>query len=411
MTPESEITTGFHNRRILLCVTGGIAAYKSCILVRKIIQSGGQVRVIMTRAAHRFVTTLTLATLSGNPVADELFPQPPPGAPQHLELADWGEMLVVAPATANFIGKLANGIADDLAASVAMAFDREVVLAPAMNHRMWLNPAVQRNVETLRNRGFHIIGPETGAMGGVNETSGTGRMSEPEDILAGMENILKTKDRWSNLRVLITSGPTREPIDPVRYIGNRSSGRMGDAIAIAAAKWGADVTLIRGSGAHGSPPGGMKVIVVDEAAQMATAVKARFDDCDLLVMTAAVADWSVANPSKGKLKKKSGPPQIEWKASEDILAWAGKNKQKQVVVGFALETDKHLEGALDKLERKGVDAIVLNDPTRDHSRFGGGTTQLTVVRKDTAVVELQVLEKSSAAGKLLGIVEPLVLAE
>ncbi len=365
----------------------------------------------MTASAQEFVTALSFTTLSGNPVFSELFPQPPPHSPIHLTLADWGDMLVVAPATANFIGKLANGIADDLASSVALAFEREITLAPAMNHRMWLNQAVQQNIETLKNRGFHFIGPETGMMGGITEKSGIGRMSEPEDIIAGIDSLFKTQNRWCGIKVLVTSGPTWEAIDPVRYVGNRSSGRMGDSIAAAAARLGSEVTLVRGSGAIGAPPAGVNVVSVESAAQMSSAVKEHFNDCDLLVMTAAVADWTVANPSDTKLKKRSGPPAVEWKKTEDILTWAGKNRKKQIIVGFALETDKHRQGALEKLERKGIDAIVLNDPTQDHSRFGGDTTQLTILRPNTDPVELPVQTKRMAAEKLLEIIEPSVLSK
>jgi len=388
-------------KRIILIITGGIAVYKIGYLVREIRRSGGEVKVVMTNSATEFVKPLTFSTLSGNPVLLNMFPDPPPENPIHLQPSDWGDILVIAPATANFIGKLANGIADDLASSVAISFSGKVILAPAMNHRMWDNPAVKDNVSILNKRGFEFVGPEIGEMAGVNERAGEGRMSEPEKILRRIRENLSTLEDLHGKSVLVTSGPTQEPIDPVRFISNRSSGKMGDAIARQAALRGADVTLIRGRGAEGDPPPGVKTVIVETAAEMTSAVKDHFTTCDLLVMTAAVADWSIANPAKTKLKKLAGHPDLQWKQTEDILGWAGQNKTGQVVVGFALETSNHHEGAQKKLIEKHADIIALNDPTESHSSFGGDSTRLTLISKDKASVELPICSKSEAANELL----------
>lgn len=390
-----------NGKKIILIVTGGIAVYKSCYLVREIRRKGGDVRVVMTDSATEFVSPLTFATLSGNPVLQNMFPESPPENPIHLQPSDWGDILVIAPATANFIGKLANGIADDLPSSVCISFSGKFIIAPAMNHRMWGNPAVKDNVSILRKRGFEFVGPESGEMAGVNERAGEGRMSEPDQILKQIEESLAGNNDLFGKSVIVTSGPTRESIDPVRFISNRSSGKMGDAIARQAALRGAEVTLIRGKGAEGEPPCEVKTIVVETAAEMSTAVKKHFSSCHLLVMTAAVSDWSIANPAKSKLKKHAGDPDIHWKQTEDILAWAGQKRTTQAVVGFALETSNHLEGAQKKLKEKNVDMIVLNDPTQSHSSFGGDSTKLTLLANDNAIVELPVCSKKEAANRLL----------
>ncbi|MFH0765186.1 MAG: bifunctional phosphopantothenoylcysteine decarboxylase/phosphopantothenate--cysteine ligase CoaBC, partial [Calditrichota bacterium] len=337
------------DRRILLVITGGIAAYKSCQLVRDIRRAGGEVQVLMTTAAQRFVTPLTFATLSGRPVLTDMFPDPPPPEPIHLKPVEWGEIWVVAPASADFIGKLANGLADDLPSTCALAFTGPVLLAPGMNARMWANSAVQDNIARLTARGAACVGPEFGSMAGINEKAGAGRMSEPEAILDKIEELLSDRSRWKGKRVIVTSGPTREPLDPVRFFSNRSSGRMGDAIARQAFLRGAEVTLIRGCATSGLPPRGVQLIWVDTAAEMAQAVKDAFPPADALIMTAAVADWTPEKTALNKLKKEAGSPNINWKETEDILAWAGKQKTKQVVVGFALETSNHVEHARRKL--------------------------------------------------------------
>ncbi len=389
------------SRRILLILTGGISAYKSCILVREVIRAGGEVRVVMTAAAEKFISPLTLSTLSGNAVMTEMFPEPAPPDPIHLQTSEWADIMVVAPATANFLGKLTNGLADDLASSIAMAYIGPVLLAPAMNPRMWSNQAVQDNVHTLEQRGYRFTGPHEGAMGGISEQAGVGRMSEPEDILNEIEKVLFKPKNLEGRRILISSGPTREKLDPVRYLSNFSSGKMGHAIARQAQLRGAEVTLIRGKGSSAEPPRGINIIDVDSAAEMADAMKNKFNDCDMLIMAAAVADWTIENVSGSKIKKRDGAPQIEWKATEDILKWASENKKDQIIIGFALETANHLIEAQEKFAEKGSDIIALNDPTRITSAFGGDTIQLTLISHDGKTTELTILSTSTAAGQLL----------
>jgi phosphopantothenoylcysteine decarboxylase/phosphopantothenate--cysteine ligase len=392
------------NRAVLLTITGGIAAYKSCYLIRELKSAGCQVQVLITDAATNFITPLTLATLSGKEVMHEMFTDPPPKEPIHLKTAEWGEIMVVAPATANFIGKLANGIADDMATTVSMVFQGKILIAPAMNTKMWNNPAVQHNVETLKERGIEFIGPAVGDMSSDLEIAGIGRMVEPTVIFNRIEELLANA-RWQGRKVLVTSGPTREAIDPVRFLSNNSSGRMGDAIARQAKLRGAETILIRGKGAVGAPPEGLKVIETVSASEMAEAVKSEFDSCDILIMAAAVADWTVEKPAPRKLKKHEGAPLLELSQTEDILNWAGRNRKQQVIVGFALETENHLKGAKRKLTEKGLDIIALNDPTRDDSLFGGDTTKLTLINKNGDIEELPSLPKVEAANRLLDAAE------
>ncbi len=394
-------------RRVILAVTGGIAAYKSCILVRDLIREGAEVQVLMSKAGTEFVSPLTFSTLSGRAVNWEMFPATPPVDPIHLSPAHWGEVMIIAPTTADFIGKLAHGLADDLPSATAMAFQGPLLIAPAMNPGLWQSAAVQTNMELLRSRGVEVIGPEYGEMGGVLEQRGFGRMSEPEAILDRIEELLADRTQLNGRKVIVTTGPTREALDPVRYLSNFSSGRMGDAIAREAFLRGAEVFLIRGRGATGKPPAGAQVTLTDTAAEMAAAVKSIFPQADLLIMAAAVADWTPTDVMKTKIKKQSMRLATDWKQTEDILAWAGKNRSNQIVVGFALETTDHLKGGRTKLASKGADMIVLNDPTRADSPFGGDTTNLTLLTTDRESENLGILTKRAAAKKLLDAVETL----
>jgi len=398
-------SSSLDDRNVVLTVTGSIAAYKSCHLVRDLVRAGCRVQVVMTESAAEFVGPLTFAALSGRPVLTGLFSDVPPGSPVHLQPVEWGDVLVTAPATANYIGKLAGGLADDLATTIAQAFDKPILIAPAMNPRMWKNRAVQRNVDLLKERGVNFMGPVEGAMAGMDEQAGVGRMAEPHLIFDRIEELL-SDPTWRGKRVVVTSGPTREPFDPVRFIGNRSSGRMGDAVARQARLKGADVILVRGRGAAGAPPEFVGLVEVETAREMSAAVKEHFDRCDLLVMTAAVADWTVKKPSRSKLKKRDGAPVLTLERTEDILAWACRNRKKQALIGFALETEKHLEEAKRKLVDKDVDLIALNDPTKADSSFGGDSTRLTLLTRDEKVIELPLLTKHAAARRLLDAVEP-----
>jgi len=358
----------------------------------------------MTESATRFITPLTLTTLSGKKVIQKMFTDPPTKEPIHLKTAEWGEILVVAPATANYIGKLANGLADDLASTVGMLFQGQILIAPAMNTKMWYNQAVQHNVETLKERGIDFIGPAVGDMSSAREVAGIGRMVEPAAIFNRIEELLANA-AWKGRKVLVTSGPTRETIDPVRFLSNNSSGKMGDAIARQAKLRGAEIVLIRGKGAVGEPPEGIKVIETVNASEMAEAVKSEFNSCDMLVMAAAVADWTIDKPASKKLKKHEGAPLFELTQTEDVLYWASRNRKKQVIIGFALETEDHLKGARRKLTEKGLDMIALNDPTRDDSIFGGDTTRLTLLSKNGDTEELPSLSKVEASNRLLDAAE------
>lgn len=391
----------FFGRRIILTVTGGIAAYKSCYLARRIISENGSVQVVMSDSAKQFVAPLTFSTISGKPVLNSFFPDPPPSEPIHLKTASWGEIIVIAPASANIIGQIAHGLAGNLPSAIALAFSGPILLAPAMNPRMWNSRAVQDNCKILQERDFHFIGPAWGEMAGLNEEAGFGRMSEPEDILDQTEELLSDRTVWKGKTVVVTTGPTREPFDPVRFISNRSSGKMGNAVARSAILKGADVTLVRGKGSSNPAPGGVELIEVETAAEMAEVVKATFPSCDLLVMAAAVSDWTPCEVSSDKMKKREGASSTTWQQTEDILAWAGKHKKGQVVIGFAVETKDHLQEAQTKLTSKGADIIALNNPTTRESAFGGDSTRLTIISRNADPVELPVMSKRKAAEKLL----------
>lgn len=392
-------------KHILLVVTGGIAAYKCATLIREIRREGGEVRVVMTSSAKEFITPLTLSTLSGNSVAEKMFPSEVPAEPIHLKNLQWADILLVAPASANFIGKVANGIADELSYAIPLAYQGIHLYAPAMNHKMWSNAVVQENVKRLCDRGVNFIGPESGEMAGVNEDAGKGRMSEPHIIIDRIEELFSVRDTWKERKIIVTSGATRESLDPIRFFSNRSSGKMGDAIARQSAIRGAETILIRTKSTTSPPPNGVTLIEVESAAEMAEAVHRTFPSADVLIMAAAVADWAPSTVAPSKMKKNAGLPALDWRETEDILSWAGRFRTKQAVIGFALETDRHLEGAQIKMKEKGIDLIALNDPTKEHSEFGGDTTQLTLLSRDRELIKLSILPKRLAAAKLLDEVE------
>ncbi len=398
---EIERLNYLDGKKILLIVTGGIAAYKICSLIRELKRLNSEVKVIATKSACEFITPLTYSTLSGNPVYNSLFPKPDPAKPIHLDLSEWADLLVAAPATANFIAKISHGIADDLASTVAMAFDGKILAAPAMNPKMWNNPAVKENVQALKTRGISLVGPEEGEMAGIDEKPGVGRMSEPDKILNSIEYILADKTLLAGKKVLVTSGATRESIDPVRFISNNSSGMMGAALARQARLRGAGVILVKCKGAVNPNLDGINVIEVISAKDMADAVKAQFAQIDMLIMAAAVSDWTVGNIAGKKIKKKDGAPDLKLEKTEDILAWVGSECTNQVIVGFALETNDHFENAQKKIKEKNIDIIALNDPTQTHSAFGGDTTRLTLIARDGGVKELPFATKRKAADLLL----------
>jgi phosphopantothenoylcysteine decarboxylase / phosphopantothenate---cysteine ligase len=341
------------NKRVVLGVTGGIAAYKSAELTRRLRQAGAEVRVVMTQAAHEFVTPLTFQALSSNPVHSELLDLRAEAAMGHIELARWADRVLVAPASADFIARLAHGLADDLLATLCLATDAPIILAPAMNRLMWANPATQANCATLAARGLQLLGPGTGdqACGEVGE----GRMLEPDELVTALASTFRN-GALARLKVLITAGPTREGIDPVRYISNRSSGRMGFALAQAAAEAGAEVTLVSGPVALATPRGVAR-LDVETAAQMNAAVRDR--PCDIFIACAAVADYRPAQPASRKLKK-SERITLELVPNPDIVADMSARPNPPFTVGFAAETHDLAQFAQAKLKAKRLDMIAAN---------------------------------------------------
>jgi phosphopantothenoylcysteine decarboxylase/phosphopantothenate--cysteine ligase len=343
-------------KHILLGVTGGIAAYKSAELVRLLRGQGAEVRVVMTAAATGFITALTLQTLSGNPVHTELLDAGAEAAMGHIELARWADVLLVAPATADFIARAVHGRADDLLAAICLACEAPVALAPAMNRAMWEHPATRANIETLQDRGLHIMGPAVGEQA-CGET-GPGRMLEPAQLVEELSGQFRN-GTLAGRRVLVTAGPTREAIDPVRFISNRSSGRMGFAVAAAAAEAGAEVLLV--SGPVSLPtPGQVRRIDVENAMQMQHAVLAHATDCDIFISVAAVADYRSRTVADQKLKKSAEAISLELERNPDILAAVAALPEAPFTVGFAAETEKLAENAQQKRHTKRVDMIAAN---------------------------------------------------
>jgi phosphopantothenoylcysteine decarboxylase/phosphopantothenate--cysteine ligase len=361
-------------RRVLLGVTGGIAAYKACILTRLLRLRGASVRVVMTRSAERFVGPATFASLSDQRVYTDLFEEP--GPVLHVRLAHEADVVVVAPATANVIAKLAFGIADDLLTSTLLEADAPFVLAPAMHTGMWKHAATQANVAALVERGVRVVGPVAGSLAAGDE--GMGRMSEPEEILEAVAEAIARDRDLAGRRVVVTAGPTWEPIDPVRFIGNRSSGRMGFAIAAEAAVRGADVTLVVGPGTAAPPPG-PTIVHVTTAEEMRVAVLGAAENADAIVMAAAVADFRPATASGEKIKKEAGPPPISLVPTPDILAELGADKRDRILVGFAAETGELESAGRAKLERKHLDLLVANEVGREGTGFGSETNRAAIL--------------------------------
>ena len=361
-------------RRVLLGVTGGIAAYKACILTRLLRLGGATVRVVMTRSAERFVGPATFAALSDHPVHTDVFDEPE--RVLHVELAHAADVVVVAPATANAIAKLASGIADDLLTSTLLETPAPLVLAPAMHTGMWEHPATQANVRLLAERGARFVGPARGPLAAGDE--GIGRMSEPEEILAAVEEVLARGRDLAGRSVVVTAGPTWEPIDPVRFLGNRSTGRMGFAVASEAFARGADVTLVVGPGTV-PPPEGPRVVRVTTAEEMRAEVLAAAARADVVVMAAAVADFRPERSAPSKIRKQDGPPELRLVPTADILAELGASKGGRVLVGFAAETEDMEAAGRAKLEAKGLDLVVVNEVGREGTGFGAETNHAAIL--------------------------------
>jgi phosphopantothenoylcysteine decarboxylase / phosphopantothenate---cysteine ligase len=369
-------------KRILLVIAGGIAAYKSLDLIRRLRERGADVRPIMTRGAQEFVTPLAVGALSASHVYTELFSREDEQDVGHIRLARECDLVLVAPATADLMAKMANGLADDLASTVLLATDRPVLIAPAMNPKMWVHPATQRNFALLQRDRINAIGPMEGEMAESGER-GRGRMAEPLDIVARVEGLLSGPKPLAGLKAIVTSGPTHEPIDPVRYIANRSSGKQGHAIAAALARLGADVTLV--SGPVTIPdPAGVQTSHVERAEEMRDAVLSALP-ADIAVMVAAVADWRVATSAEQKIKKQPGeaPPPLQLAENPDILKTVGHHAERpRLVVGFAAETENVEENGRAKLERKGADLIVANDVSPETGVMGGDRNRVRLISRD-----------------------------
>ena len=361
-------------KRILLGVTGGIAAYKSADLVRRLRDAGAEVRVVMTAGAQEFVRPLTFQAVSGNPVHTSLLDPDAEAAMGHIELARWADVVLIAPASADVLARLAHGLADDLLSTLCLATDAPVAVAPAMNRLMWAHPATQANVRTLTDRHVSIFGPGAGDQA-CGET-GDGRMLEPLELVAALGGVLP-RPLLAGTHVLLTAGPTREAIDPVRYISNRSSGRMGFALAAAAARCGARVTLIAGP-VNQPTPAGVHRIDVESADAMHQAVMQRVAECDIFVACAAVADYRVATPAEAKIKKQADTMDIALVRNPDILADVAARAQPPFTVGFAAETHDMQEHAEDKRRRKGLDMIAANWVGRPGSGFEAEDNALEV---------------------------------
>lgn len=388
-------------RRILLGVTGSIAAYKSVALLRRLVSHGADVTVVMTDAAKRFVGPLTFQTLSGHPVYDDPFDLREEIL--HLTLADAADVFLIAPATANTIAKLAAGSADDLLSALALSARCPVILAPAMDAVMWEHRLVQRNLDALRAIGVTVVAPETGEL--ASGLFGPGRLASEDALIAALEARVGT-GTWSRERVVVTAGPTSEPLDPVRTITNRSSGKMGYALAAAAYRRGAAVTLISGP-TRLVPPVGVEVVPVDTAAEMRRAVLERCEKATVLIMAAAVADFRPASARQGKIKKAATPLTVELVPTEDILAAVTERHPDLFVVGFAAETEHAVERASEKLKAKRLDLIVANDVSVPGIGFGADHNEVTLIDRGGGVEQVPRLPKPAVAERILDRVETL----
>jgi len=390
------MTVGEKEKTVIIGVTGGIACYKAVELVRLLVKDSLAVQVIMTRAAMEFVTPLTFQTLSGKPVATESFNLTQESEIGHINLADSADLFVIAPATANVIGKIAAGIADDLLTTVLMATQAPVLIAPAMNIHMYENPILQENIRKLRRIGYHFMEPAEGYLACGYE--GKGRLPEPEKILEEIRSLLRKKDLLGE-RFLITAGPSREPLDPVRYISNRSSGKMGYALARAAVRRGAGVVLVSGPSAI-EPPSAVRLIPVNTAAEMRRAVLEQFPECTAVIMAAAVADYRPVDASSKKLKRGKAPLDIRLEPNPDILRELGRRKNGKLLVGFAAETEELIANATRKLHEKNLDLIVANDVTQAGGGFDGDTNIATIVDRSGASDSLSLMTKDELADRI-----------
>ena len=389
-------------KKTVLGVSGGIASYKSIDLARLLVLDGAEVQTVLTQSAASFVQPLPFEVLTGKTPIQRMFPiegGESTGDMPHISLTDSTDLILIAPATANIIGKFAQGVGDDFLSTLLLSAKPPVLIAPAMNPRMWASPAVQENVAALRERGHVVMEPGVGRMARAEEGVGRGRMPEPQEILLAARRILLPNPDLAGMKLLVTAGPTRERWDAVRYLSNRSSGKMGFALAGEAARRGADVVLVSGPAVLADPPG-VRVVRVESAADMYEAVKNEWIDAHALVMAAAVADYRPIDPSIRKHKKGDGPLAIELERTTDILAELGVDKGSRILVGFAAETDEVLERAKEKLERKGLDLIVANKVAGAEDAMGADASRAWLI-DESETEALPVLEKGLLAGRIL----------
>ncbi len=388
-------------RRVLLVVSGGIAAYKSVILLRRLRQAGARVDVVMTASAEKMVGATTFEALSGRPVLTDLWTEPL----AHVELGREADLAIVAPATANILAKMAHGIADDMASSTLLAVDCPLLVCPAMNLRMWSHPATQANMQALADRGVHSVGPEDGELAEGEE--GPGRMSEPEDILAAAVRLLGSGSALAGRKVVVTAGPTLAPVDPVRFVGNRSSGRMGLAIASSAWLRGAEVVLIAGPTTI-SPPRGPRLIRVETSREMLEALQQELAEAAVLVMAAAVSDFVVSSPVEQKIKRGDRDHlEIRLESGPDLLAETRDLRARAGVftLGFALETEDPIGNARRKLEAKGIDMVAVNEAGRADRGVEAETNQVVLIDAEGVVEDMPLMSKAEVAERLLDHVE------
>jgi phosphopantothenoylcysteine decarboxylase/phosphopantothenate--cysteine ligase len=386
------------DKKIILGITGGIAAYKACDVVRRLKKLGAQVIVVMTENAQKFITPLTFETLSENEVVTETFPERRFVGVRHVDLAGWADLILIAPATANIIGKIRSGIADDILTTIVISSKAQVLIAPAMNANMYENPIFQENLSYLQKLGYKFVEPEVGEL--ASGIVGMGRLAEPETIVGEVVKLLTKEKDLEGKSILVTAGRTEEPLDPVRYLSNRSSGKTGYAIAQEAYERGAKVTLISGP-SNLLPPSGLNFIPVRTAQEMLSAVRSVFKKADVLIMSAAVSDFSPSVISKDKIKKGEEEIVLKLKPTVDILKEMGKQKKQKILVGFSLETEDEIKNAKKKLAEKNLDLIVVNNPNVPGAGFEVDTNQVTLIDKRGKIEKLPLLSKKEVADKIL----------
>jgi phosphopantothenoylcysteine decarboxylase/phosphopantothenate--cysteine ligase len=392
-----------NGKNVLLGVTGGIAAYKAVDIVSQLVKLSANVNVIMTKNATQLVQPLTFRYISRNPVAVDMFAEPESWKPEHIALADKADILVIAPATANIIAKLAHGIADDMLSTTSLAVQCPILIAPAMNSHILENAIVQENIKILMNHGVEFIESEYGMLACGYE--GKGRLANPEKIVERIIGILTAKRDLEGKTVLVTAGPTREALDPVRFISNRSSGKMGYAIADVASNRGADVVLITGP-TNLKAPDKAKVINVESALQMYDAVMTNVSQSDIIIMSAAVSDYRPKEFSQQKIKRDKGEITLILEENPDILAEIGRNKREsQIIVGFSMETENLLENSFKKLKKKNADFIVANDLSKEGAGFGTDTNIVTLISASGDVQELPVMSKYDVANAIFDFIQ------